>query len=64
VFTPLFNYAQAPACSVPAGFVRGLPVGLQVVGPRYGDAAVLQMAAHLERLAGPLPRAPLWEQDA
>lgn len=60
VFTPLFNYAQAPACSVPAGLVRGLPAGLQVVGRRYADATVLAMAAHLERLAGPQPRPPLW----
>ncbi len=60
IFTPLFNYAQAPACSVPAGLARGLPVGLQVVGPRYGDAGVLAMAAHLERLAGPALRPPLW----
>ena len=61
VFTPLFNYAQAPACSVPAGLVRGLPVGLQVVGPRYADARVLGLAAHLERLGGPPARPPLWE---
>ena len=61
VFTPLFNYAQAPACTVPAGLVRNLPIGLQVVGPRYGDTRVLAMAAHLERLVGPLPRATLWE---
>jgi aspartyl-tRNA(Asn)/glutamyl-tRNA(Gln) amidotransferase subunit A len=60
VFTPLFNYAQAPACSVPAGMVRGLPVGMQIVGRRYGDAEVLAMAAHLERLVGPLPKAPVW----
>jgi aspartyl-tRNA(Asn)/glutamyl-tRNA(Gln) amidotransferase subunit A len=49
-FTPLFNHCGVPACSAPAGLVRGLPVGLQIVGPRYDDARVLQMAAVLERL--------------
>ena len=51
VFTPLFNLCGVPACSVPAGLVRGLPVGLQVVAPKFEDARVLQMAALLERLA-------------
>ncbi|WOB06209.1 amidase [Piscinibacter gummiphilus] len=50
-FTPLFNYCGVPACSVPAGLVRGLPVGLQVVAPRFEDARVLQMAALVERLS-------------
>ena len=49
-FTPLFNAAGVPACSVPAGTVRGLPVGLQVVAPRFEDARVLGVAGRIERL--------------
>jgi len=47
-FTPLFNYCGVPACSVPAGLVRGLPVGLQAVAQRYEDATVLRMARVIE----------------
>jgi Asp-tRNA(Asn)/Glu-tRNA(Gln) amidotransferase A subunit family amidase len=35
---------------VPAGTVRGLPVGLQLGGARLEDATVLQAAALVERL--------------
>jgi aspartyl-tRNA(Asn)/glutamyl-tRNA(Gln) amidotransferase subunit A len=41
-FTYPFNMTQQPAASVPCGFTSaGLPVGLQVVGPRHADARVL-----------------------
>ncbi len=42
-YTYPFNLTQQPAVSVPCGFTgAGLPVGLQVVGPRHGDALVLR----------------------
>jgi len=40
-----------PALSLPVGVDRnGMPFGLQIVGPRGGDALVLRVAAELERL--------------
>jgi aspartyl-tRNA(Asn)/glutamyl-tRNA(Gln) amidotransferase subunit A len=45
-FTYPFNLTQQPAASVPCGATAdGLPVGLQIVGPRYADGRVLA-AAH------------------
>ena len=56
-----------PAVSLPVGLDRnGMPFGLQIVGPRGGDAFVLSVAAELEallagdaahRAAGARPRA-------
>jgi len=43
--------AGHPAVSLPVGLDRhGMPFGLQIVGPRGGDAFVLSVAAALERL--------------
>ncbi|MFE4833854.1 amidase [Arthrobacter sp. NPDC056691] len=45
-YTYPFNLTQQPAVSVPCGFTAdGLPMGLQFVGPRHGDARVLSAAA-------------------
>jgi len=43
-FTYPFNMTQQPAASVPCGLVNGLPVGLQIVGPRHADGRVLALA--------------------
>lgn len=41
-----FNMSQQPAITLPCGFSRsGLPIGLQIVGPRFSEQLILQ-AAH------------------
>jgi aspartyl-tRNA(Asn)/glutamyl-tRNA(Gln) amidotransferase subunit A len=44
-FSYPFNLSQQPACSIPCGLTAdGLPIGLQLVGPMFGDALVLRAA--------------------
>jgi aspartyl-tRNA(Asn)/glutamyl-tRNA(Gln) amidotransferase subunit A len=50
-----FNLSGHPAVSVPAGFVDGTPIGLQIVGRRHDDHRVMAAARALER-ARPWPR--------
>lgn len=58
-YTFPFNLSGHPAVSLPCGWSSdGLPIGLQIVGPWYGDRRVLALAAHLERerpCARPMP---------
>ena len=50
-FSYPFNLTQQPACTVPCGLTAaGLPVGLQFVGPMFGDALVLRAARAFERV--------------
>jgi aspartyl-tRNA(Asn)/glutamyl-tRNA(Gln) amidotransferase subunit A len=56
-FSYPFNLGQQPAISVPAGLTdAGLPVGLQIVGPKHADALVLRAARAFES-AGDWPPA-------
>ena len=50
-FTIPFNLSWHPAATVRAGFSKaGLPVGLQIVGPRHRDDLVLQAAFAFEQV--------------
>jgi aspartyl-tRNA(Asn)/glutamyl-tRNA(Gln) amidotransferase subunit A len=52
-YTYPFNMTQQPAASVPCGFTsEGLPVGLQIIGPRHTDALVLRAARAYELATG------------
>ncbi len=48
-FTYPFNLTGEPAISIPCGWTEaGLPVGLQIVGPRFAEGRVLRAAAAFE----------------
>ncbi|MBY5035347.1 Asp-tRNA(Asn)/Glu-tRNA(Gln) amidotransferase subunit GatA [Streptococcus gallolyticus] len=42
------NLAGLPGISLPSGFVDGLPVGLQLIGPKYSEETIYQVASAFE----------------
>jgi aspartyl-tRNA(Asn)/glutamyl-tRNA(Gln) amidotransferase subunit A len=42
------NLANLPAISVPAGEAEGLPVGLQLIGPKFGEETMIRAASAVE----------------
>jgi aspartyl-tRNA(Asn)/glutamyl-tRNA(Gln) amidotransferase subunit A len=50
IYTIGVNLAGLPGASVPCGFVDGLPVGLQLIGPTFGEAAVLNFAHQYQQV--------------
>lgn len=58
-FTYPFNMSGQPAMSVNCGFTAsGLPVGLQLIGPMYGEALLLRAARAFESSMQPEARRP------
>jgi Asp-tRNA(Asn)/Glu-tRNA(Gln) amidotransferase A subunit family amidase len=52
-FCTRWSMAGVPAVCLPAGLgPNGLPMGIQLVGPRRSDAALLRLAAGVEELLG------------
>jgi aspartyl-tRNA(Asn)/glutamyl-tRNA(Gln) amidotransferase subunit A len=53
------NVWGLPAISIPCGFTpAGLPIGLQIVGPHFGEARVLQLAHAYEQATAWHKRVP------
>ena len=51
VFTVSANLAGLPAISLPCGFTSiGLPIGLHLTGPAFGEATILRAADAYERV--------------
>jgi aspartyl-tRNA(Asn)/glutamyl-tRNA(Gln) amidotransferase subunit A len=53
IFTVPISLGGLPGLNLSMGFNdAGLPLSVQIAGPRYGDSQVLGIAAVLERMAG------------
>ena len=49
IYTITANLVGIPGISIPCGQVQGLPVGLQIMGPHFGEEKVLQIAYAYEQ---------------
>jgi aspartyl-tRNA(Asn)/glutamyl-tRNA(Gln) amidotransferase subunit A len=59
IFTISVNLAGLPALSTPCGYDSdGLPIGLQIIGPAFGEEVILRVADALERLTATSRRRP------
>ncbi|MDD0839277.1 amidase [Curvibacter sp. HBC61] len=61
-FTVPFNMSEQPAASINCGYTAsGLPIGLQIAGPRFDDLGVLQVSRAFELIRDaqrPWPQPP------
>ncbi len=62
-FTVPWNMSEQPAASINCGFSKtGMPIGLQIVGPRFDDMRVLKLSKLFETWTGGVrnwPKPPL-----
>ena len=49
IYTIGANLAGLPGLSAPCGFVDGLPVGMQLIGPHFSEARLLSAAHHYQQ---------------
>ena len=49
IFTPTINLACVPSLNVPCGFLQGLPMGMQIIGPDFSEKLLYQVAYAYEQ---------------
>jgi aspartyl-tRNA(Asn)/glutamyl-tRNA(Gln) amidotransferase subunit A len=60
IYTCSANLAGLPALSFPAALENGLPVGIQILGRAFSEAALFDIAEHYEK-AHPFPHPQGWK---
>lgn len=54
IYTVSANLAGLPGLSVPAGMVENLPVGVQLIGPRFSESTLFNIGLVIEELREPI----------
>lgn len=49
IFMCPVNISGVPALNVPCGFVDDLPIGMQIIGPQFGEEKIYQIASVYEK---------------
>ncbi len=49
IYTISVNLAGLPGMSIPAGFVKGMPVGLQIIGKTFAESQLLNVAHQFQK---------------
>lgn len=49
IYTSAINLAGLPGMSIPCGFANDLPVGLQLIGPHFGEQTLLNFAHQYQK---------------
>jgi aspartyl-tRNA(Asn)/glutamyl-tRNA(Gln) amidotransferase subunit A len=49
IFVIPASLAGLPAMSIPCGFDNGMPVGMQLIGPRFGEGKIFRVAANYQQ---------------
>ena len=60
ICTITLNIASLPGMSIPCGVgADGMPIGLQLIGPRFSEATLFNVAHHYEKLVGGFNKIPV-----
>ncbi|MBI2012409.1 Asp-tRNA(Asn)/Glu-tRNA(Gln) amidotransferase subunit GatA, partial [Candidatus Curtissbacteria bacterium] len=43
IFTVNANLAGVPSLAIPCGFIDGLPIGMQIIGPDFSEKLLFQV---------------------
>jgi amidase len=58
-YPSIFNLTGSPVVTIPAGFSKdGLPIGIQIVGKRWRDERLLEVAERISEAIGPFKPPP------